>query len=91
MCVAIPSQIVEIQEGMATVDVGGAKRRISLLLVPDANVGDYVVVHAGFAIKHIDEQEAQETLRILEEIAKTPGGGFDLYGDPLANEGDQEV
>lgn len=91
MCVAIPSQIVEIQEGMATVDVGGAKRRISLLLVPDANVGDYVVVHAGFAIKHIDEQEARDTLRILEEIAKTPGGGFDLYGDLLANEGDQEV
>jgi hydrogenase expression/formation protein HypC len=90
MCVAIPSQIAEIQEGMATVDVGGARRRVSLLLLPDADVGDYVLVHAGFAIKRIDEQEALETLRILEEIAQTPGGGFERYGDASFDEGTQD-
>jgi hydrogenase expression/formation protein HypC len=68
MCVAVPSQIVDIQEGMATVEIGGVRRRISLSLLPDARVKDYVLVHAGFAIKQIDENEALETLKILREM-----------------------
>ena len=84
MCVAVPSQIIEIdQHGMATVDVGGARKKISLLLLEDARVSDYVVVHAGFAIKTIDEKEAQETLKLLKEVVEgSPGGGFETWGDP---------
>jgi len=72
MCVAVPSQVVQVEEGKGVVDVAGARRKVSLMLVPEVRVGDYVIVHAGFAIKRIDEEEAQETLRILREIAE-PG------------------
>jgi hydrogenase expression/formation protein HypC len=75
MCVAVPSRIVDIQEGTGTVDVEGARRSVSLLLLPEARVGDFVIVHAGFAIQRIDEQEACETLRVLREIAGMPEGG----------------
>lgn len=67
MCVAIPSRIVEIKEGMAVVDVEGIRREASLLLLEDPKVGDYVIVHAGFAIHTVDEEAARETLRILRE------------------------
>lgn len=69
MCLAIPSKIVEIVEGMATIDVDGVQRKTSLLLVEDARVGDYVIVHAGFALHKIDEAAAMESLRILKEAA----------------------
>lgn len=84
MCVAIPSKIVEINpHGMATIDVGGGRQKISLLLLEDARVNDYVLVHAGFAIKKIDAHEAQETLKLLKEIvAGSPEGGFETSGDP---------
>ena len=67
MCLAIPSMIVEIEDEMATIDVGGVKRKASLLLVEDALVGDYVIVHAGFAIRKIDEEVARESLKYLRE------------------------
>jgi len=70
MCLAIPSKIVKIEENnIATIDVDGVKRTASLLLVEDANVGDYVIVHAGFAIHKIDESIAMESLQILREAA----------------------
>jgi len=70
MCLAIPSEIVEIREKMATVDVSGIRREVSLLLLPEeASVGDYVLVHAGFAIHKIDKEAAEETLKLFEEIA----------------------
>lgn len=67
MCLAIPSKIVEIKDGVATIDVEGVRRSASLLLLEDPQVGDYVIVHAGFAIHKIDEEEAMETLKILRE------------------------
>lgn len=68
MCLAIPSRIVEIDEsGMGTVDVDGVKRKVSLLMIEDPAVGEYVIVHAGFAIKKIDEVVAYESLQILKE------------------------
>ena len=71
MCLAIPSEIVEIREKMATVDVSGIRREVSLLLLPEeASVGDYVLVHAGFAIHKIDKEAAEETLKLFEEIAE---------------------
>ncbi len=70
MCLAIPSMIVKIEDEMATIDVDGVKRKASLLLVEDARVGDYVIVHAGFAIRKIDEEAAQESLKYLREAAE---------------------
>ena len=69
MCLAIPSKIVKIENGMATIDVDGVQRKTSLLLVEDAVVGDYVIVHAGFALHKIDEFAAMESLKILKEAA----------------------
>ncbi len=69
MCLAIPSRITGIDDQMATIDVDGVKRQASLLLLEDARVGDYVIVHAGFAIKKLDEEAALETLRLLREAA----------------------
>lgn len=69
MCLAIPSKIVEIKNNMATLDVDGVKREASLLLLEDASVGDYVIVHAGFAINKLDADAAEETIRLLKEAA----------------------
>jgi len=67
MCLAIPSRITKIENNMATIDVEGVQREASLLLLEDARVGDYVIVHAGFAISKLDEAAAQETLDLLRE------------------------
>lgn len=69
MCLAIPSEIVEVRGKMATVGVSGIRREVSLLLLPEeASVGDYVLVHAGFAIHKIDREAADEALRLISEI-----------------------
>jgi hydrogenase expression/formation protein HypC len=68
MCVAIPARIKSIQESTARVEIGGVERSASLLLTPEAKPGDYVLIHAGFAIHVIDEQEAMETLKLFQEI-----------------------
>ena len=67
MCLAIPSKITKIENNMATIDVEGVQREVSLLLLEDARAGDYVIVHAGFAISKLDEAAAQETLDLLRE------------------------
>ena len=72
MCLAIPAKLIRIDEHMGTVDRDGTQRDVSLLLLQDAQLGDYLIVHAGFAIHRIDEVEAQESLRILRELAALP-------------------
>jgi hydrogenase expression/formation protein HypC len=67
MCLAIPSRITKIENNMATIDVEGIQREASLLLLEDARIGDYVIVHAGFAIQKLDEAAARETLDLLRE------------------------
>ena len=69
MCLAIPSKITHIENEMATIDVDGVKRSASLMLLEGSAVGDYVIVHAGFAIKKLDEASAMETIRLLKEAA----------------------
>jgi len=70
MCLAIPAEIIKIEEEMATVRVGEALRKASLMLLPEqAQVGDYVILHAGFALHKVDPEEAQESLRLLREMA----------------------
>lgn len=69
MCLAIPSKIIKIESQMGIIDVEGVTRETNLILIEDARVGDYVIVHAGFAIRKIDESEALESLKILREGA----------------------
>ena len=68
MCLAVPVQVVSIDGNEAEVEIGGVKRRVSIILTPEARAGDYVLLHTGYAINVIDEAEAQETLKILEEM-----------------------
>ena len=77
MCLAIPSKITHIENEMATIDVDGVKREASLLLLEDAQVGDWVIVHAGFAIQKLDEEGALETLRLLKETVRMIEGAPD--------------
>lgn len=80
MCLAIPGKVVELEDGgIAQVDIMGVRRRCSVRLTPDAGVGDYVLVHAGYAIQKVEEQDANETLRLLGEMP-------DLLGDEFAGE-----
>jgi hydrogenase expression/formation protein HypC len=70
MCLAIPAEVVHIEDDMATVKVGDALRKASLTLLPEgAELGDYVIVHAGFALHKVDPDEAMESLKLLREMA----------------------
>ena len=71
MCLSVPGRIIKIEENMAQVDVGGFLRNICLDLCPEATVGEYVLIHAGFAIQKIDEDEAIETLEFLKKMAES--------------------
>ena len=68
MCLAIPMQLVERDEGLGTVEIDGVRREVSLMLLDDAVVGEYVLIHAGFAIGRVDEAEAKETLELLRQL-----------------------
>jgi hydrogenase expression/formation protein HypC len=69
MCVAIPALITGIDGNRATVSVAGVVKAASLMMLPGAEVGDYVLLHAGFAVERLDEQEALRTLAMFREIA----------------------
>ncbi len=75
MCLAIPSRIVKIENEMGVIDVEGIRREVSLLLLEDAVIGDYVIVHAGFAIKKIDATIAKESIDLLREAARIADKG----------------
>jgi hydrogenase expression/formation protein HypC len=71
MCLAIPGRVVEIVDevsDIAKVEVGGVRRNINVSLLDAVRVGDYVLIHVGFALSKVDEHEAAETLRLLEEL-----------------------
>ncbi|OIP92071.1 MAG: hydantoin utilization protein B [Syntrophobacteraceae bacterium CG2_30_61_12] len=81
MCLAIPAEIVELDQEMATVRVGDALRRASLALLPGpANLGDYVIVHAGFALHKVNPEEALKSLELLRELA-----AYAVEEDPAAD------
>lgn len=85
MCLAVPMQILEIKDnGMARVTAMGAERDAALDLTPQAAVGDYVLVHAGFAIEVVDQQYAEETLELIQTMA-------DMIDDPLFDMPTEEV
>jgi len=69
MCIAVPSKVITINDMMATIDVQGAQRQVSLMLLPESvDIGDYVLVHAGYAIQRMDPQAGAETLALFDEI-----------------------
>lgn len=69
MCLAIPSRIIEIDDLRARVDVCGARREINLMLMPEeVSIGDYVLVHAGFAIQKVEQESAHEALKVISAI-----------------------
>ncbi|MGE5273053.1 MAG: HypC/HybG/HupF family hydrogenase formation chaperone [Verrucomicrobiota bacterium] len=69
MCLGIPARIVSLgEDGLATAEVSGVRREVSTALVPEARQGDWVLVHVGFALHTIDEDEAARTLELLEEV-----------------------
>jgi len=73
MCLAIPAQIVEVvdaEAGLANAEISGVRRTVSTALCPEADVGDWVLIHVGFALQAIDEDEARETLALLEKMGQ---------------------
>ncbi|WP_022664924.1 HypC/HybG/HupF family hydrogenase formation chaperone [Desulfospira joergensenii] len=74
MCLAVPSKIIEINDTIARVDVDGVVRETSLMLMEDAKIGDYVIVHAGFAISKVDEEAALQTLEDMRNILAADSG-----------------
>lgn len=74
MCLAIPSKIVELDNFRAVVDVYGARREINLMLMPEeVGIGDFVLVHAGFAIQKVDDEAAREALQVISTIIEDVG------------------
>jgi hydrogenase expression/formation protein HypC len=73
MCLAIPMRLVERRDFEGEVELNGVRRKISLMLFPEADVGEFVLVHAGYAIGKLDEEEARQTIALLEEMARAAG------------------
>lgn len=68
MCLGVPLKLLEVHGDTGVVEMGGVRRKVNLSLVPEVKTGNYVIVHAGFAITVMNEEEAEETLRLLNEI-----------------------
>ena len=75
MCLAVPVRITSIDGDQAEVDIGGVGRKVSIALTPEARVGDYVLLHTGYAINVLNEEEAQETLNLLERMVEAGEAG----------------
>ena len=72
MCLAVPAKVIEIRDALGKVELSGVTRDVSLMLLPEAEVGDFVLVHAGFAMQIVDEQSAEETNALLAEMNGAP-------------------
>jgi hydrogenase expression/formation protein HypC len=71
MCLAIPARVIQVgEQNLGLVEMGGVVRKASFMLLPDVRLGDYVLLHAGYALQKLDEAEAEETLRLLAEMAE---------------------
>ena len=69
MCLAVPMKVISLQNETGIAEMSGVKKEISFMMLPEAKVGDYVIVHAGFAIQKLNEEEAQKTLALFREMA----------------------
>jgi hydrogenase expression/formation protein HypC len=70
MCLAIPAKIISKNGDTVMVDVSGVQREANIMLCPDAKIGDYIIMHAGFAIHVLDKKDAEETLQMLSDMEK---------------------
>jgi hydrogenase expression/formation protein HypC len=77
MCLAIPMRLVEMDGWKGAAELDGVRRDVSLALFPEVQVGDYLLVHAGYAIGKVDEEEARITLQLLREVADHSEGRFE--------------
>ena len=68
MCLAYPAEVVEIKDMLATVELEGVRRKVSLMLLPETKLGDYVLVHAGFAMQTVDRRTVEEMMSTFDEI-----------------------
>lgn len=68
MCLAVPAQLIKVNEFIGTIELTGVTRDVNLMLVPEAKVGDYVLVHAGCAVQIVDEKEANATMEAFKEL-----------------------
>jgi len=76
MCLAVPARVIERRAGdVAIIDLGGVRKEISLALVEDVAVGDYVIVHVGFALQKLELEEAERTLQLFAALAEAPQAG----------------
>jgi hydrogenase expression/formation protein HypC len=71
MCVAVPCRLLEAEGSEGRAEIGGAEVQVRLDLLPEARVGDYVLVHAGFALEVVDEEAARETLELLQQMRQS--------------------
>jgi len=71
MCLGVPAKILETGDGTAVVELGGVRREISAMLLDDVSAGEWVIVHAGFAIEKLSEEEAEQTLSLFRQIAES--------------------
>lgn len=70
MCLAIPAKVLAVSDdGNGMIEIGGVRKEVSLLLVDNVQPGDYVIIHVGFAIARLDEEEARKTLALFAEVA----------------------
>lgn len=72
MCLAVPAKVIAVEDSVGKVDIAGVTRDISLMLLPETKVGDFVLVHAGFAIQTVTEEEVEETNALLAEMNGAP-------------------
>ena len=96
MCLAVPGRVLSVEQRdgttMAEVDFGGLRKEVCLEYIPDAQIGEYVIVHVGFAIQRLDEKSAQETLANFERLGileQEFGDGFELAAKQLGEQADQ--
>jgi hydrogenase expression/formation protein HypC len=80
MCLAVPAKLIAIRDALGKVELSGVEKEVSLMLLPEAKVGDYVLVHAGFAMQIVDEKDAQETQALLAEMNGAPRTVTSLEG-----------
>jgi len=71
MCLGVPAKVLETGDGAAVVELGGVRREISVMLIDDVSIGEWVIIHAGFAIEKLSEEEAEQTLALFREIAES--------------------
>ena len=74
MCLAVPMRVVSVEGTGGIVELGGVEQLVSFSLLPDASPGEYVIVHAGFALERLDEAEARRTIELINELTDSPSG-----------------